>query len=366
MQPRESRPDEGVPTEREVIEGLGVRWPVPPFDVRQEPSDTPAVREGSVGRAARIDGIVTLTWKGEGQRFAIEYKAAGSPKQIELAIVQLRRYLTASTDLRPLIVAPFLKPELLDLLMREQISAVDLCGNMAITVPGRWLVVRTGAPNRFPASGTIKNVYRGRSALVGRALLLRGQYPSATAIARELNAAAGVTLPTVSKVLASLEEELLIDRSAGGIRVVQAARLLDNLVANYRAPAERRVVRGKVSSQELLRARLTSWGEAASPLYAIDAPERYTVYPSATPLQRVVATSLDRLLSGLSVDEAARFPDVELVESDDPAAYFGRVCDGGVYWTSPLQVYLELAKGGKRAEQAAAPIRDDLIAFAFA
>ena len=351
-----------VPNEREVLEGLGVRWPIPPFVVRAEPiAGGRAVREGGVGSQSQVDGIVTLVWNGSGQRFAIEYKASGTPKQVESAIVQLRRYAGASSDLRPLIVAPYLKPELLDRLVGEEISAVDLCGNMAITLPGRWLVIRTGAPNRFPASAQIKNVYRGKSALVCRALMLKGEYPSATAIANELGEVAGVTLPTVSKVLSSLEDDLMIARASGSIRVIQPSRLLDNLVANYRPPVERRVVRGKVSSPEMLRARLREWTAPSAPPSAIDAPERYTIYPSAMPVQRIYSTSLDALTDGVTVDESARFPDVEFVESDDPSVYFGRVRGDGT-----LQVYLELAKGGKRAEQVAAPIRDDLLAFKFA
>lgn len=325
-----------------------------------------SVREGGVGGQSQVDGIITLLWNGSGQRFAIEYKTPGTPKQVESAIVQLRRYVGAASELRPLIVAPYLKPDVLDRLVREEISAVDLCGNMAITLRDRWLVIRSGAPNRFPASAQIKNVYRGKSGLVCRALMQKGEYASATAIASELGKAAGVTLPTVSKVLASLEEDLLIARANGDIRVLQASRLLDNLVANYRPPVERRVVRGKVSSQEVLRERLRAWTAPSAPAYAIDAPERYTVYPSAMPVQRIYTTSPDALIDGTTVDETARFPDVEIVETDDPSVYFGRVQDGGVYWTSPLQVYLELAKGGKRAEQVAEPIRDDLLAFKFA
>lgn len=367
MPPQRTTLDSRVPTEREVLDGLGVQWPIPPFSVVTEPLPAArSVREGGVAAQSQVDGIVTLLWNGSGQRFAVEYKNPGTPKQIESAIVQLRRYAGASSDLRPLIVAPYLKPDLLDRLVREEICAVDLCGNMAITLRDRWLVIRSGASNQFPASAPIKNVYRGKSGLVCRALLLKGEYASASAMASELGEAAGVTLPTVSKVLSSLEEELLIVRANGGIRLIQAPRLLDNLVANYRPPATRRVVRGKLSNPEVLRERLREWTAPQVPAYAIDDPERYTVYPSATPVQRIYTTSLDALTEGTPVDESARFPDVEIIETDDPSVYFGRVSDGGKLWTSPLQVYLELAKGGKRAEQVAAPIRDDLLAFKFA
>src|SRR5690606_27711933 len=127
MSPPEVRPESRVPNEREVLEGLGVRWPIPPFVVRSEPVPTVrSVREGGGGGQSQIDGVVTLIWNGAEERFAIEYKAPGTPKQVEAAIAQLGRYVGTLPDLRPLIIAPFIKPALLDRLVDEGISAVDL------------------------------------------------------------------------------------------------------------------------------------------------------------------------------------------------------------------------------------------------
>ena len=353
-----------LPPAWEVIEGIGVRWPIPPFLARRVATENRrSVRERPVAER-QVDAALELEWDGWTERFAVEYKSAGTPLQVDGAILQLRRFLVATPSTRPLVVAPFLKNELLDRLVSEGVSGIDLCGNMAITVPGRWLVVRSGAPNRFPASGTIKNVYRGRSSLIARALMLRGSYPSATAIANELGASDGVTLPTVSKVLASLEDELIVTRTAG-IRVVQPDGLLDNLLANYQPPVARRSVRGKVSRTPALMERLRENADGAGIAYAVDAPERYTVLPSSDPVQRIYTRSIDALLRDVPVDAASRFPDVEVVETDDAAVFYRRVWGDGTFWMSPLQVYLQLATGGKREQQAALPIRADLLAFKY-
>ena len=58
-------------------------------------------------------------------------------------------------------------------LEREGVSGLDLCGNGVVTVPGEWLVYRTGKPNLYPQSFPIKNVFRGASSLVARVFLLR-------------------------------------------------------------------------------------------------------------------------------------------------------------------------------------------------
>ncbi len=351
-----------TPNEREVLEGLGVRWPIPPFAVQREPTpNARAVREGSVAGPSRGEGIVTLLWNGVGQRFVIEYRSPGTPKQVEVAIAQLRRYVGSSSDLRPLVVAPYLKPELLDRLVEEEISAVDLSGNVAITIPGRWLVIRSGAPNRFPSGAPIKNVYRGRSSLVARAMLTLRAAPTVSAVATALRASAGLTMPTISKVLRALEDDVIIARN-GMIQVVQPDKLLANLLANYRPPSARRSVRGKIGRDESTMSQLRTNADDTGVLYAADLPERYTILPSSNPIVRIYTSSIEKLLGGVAIDEQSRFADVELIETDDPAVYFQREEQGRTYCTSRLQVYLELASGGKREQQAARSIETDLLA----
>ena len=54
-----------------------------------------------------------------------------------------------------------------------------------------------------------------------------------------------------------------------------------------------------------------------------------------------------------------------MVETDDAAVFYRRAWGDGMFWMSRLQVYLQLATGGKREQQAALPIRADLLAFKY-
>ncbi len=54
-----------------------------------------------------------------------------------------------------MVVVPYLSEAAIERLLGEEVSGVDLCGNYAIAVPNRWLVVRNDAPNRYPDSGPI-------------------------------------------------------------------------------------------------------------------------------------------------------------------------------------------------------------------
>jgi len=352
-----------LPNPDEIFMGIGDQFPLPPFRVVARQSGPVSSAGGTRGR---LDGTIDLEWKGQVQRFAVEYKTPGTPRQIESALQQVRQFIGAATqNLKPLIVAPYLRPGILDRLVDEGVSGMDLSGNYAVVVPGRWLVIRSGYKNKYPSNAPIKNVYRGKSSLVARALMLRGEFGSVTAIANELAPFGSISLPTVSKVLKSLEEDLIIERNET-IRVAQPSRLLENLVSNYEGPVVRNRMLGKVSLDPQTVARINANASSAEIAYAADSPSQYTVLPSSDQVTAIYTDSIPKLMAGIPVDWTSRFPDIELKETSSLSVYYGRrLLTGGLYWTSPLQVYLELARGQKREKQAAEQIARNLLVFRF-
>ena len=187
---------------------------------------------------AQYDAIVDATWDDDEAAFAIECKRLGTPKEFAGAILQIQSWKLPD-DMFPMLLLPYLKPEQLDELDRLGISGVDLCGNGVITIPGRLKVFRTGQPNRFKSSATIKNVYRGKTSLVARIFAEQSSFPSLQSlreaiVERDFLSATGLTKPiglsTVSKALKTLEQDLIIAREEDGtIRLLQREQLLDKL-----------------------------------------------------------------------------------------------------------------------------------------
>ena len=71
--------------------------------------------------------------------------------------------------------------------------------------------------------------------------------------------------------------------------------------------------------------------------------------------------SLERLLEKLPGNLSDRFPDLELIETDDETVYFDAREQDGFWWVSPVQVYLELMTGDKRDRETAEQIKSFLI-----
>jgi hypothetical protein len=239
---------------------------------------------------------------------------------------------------------------------------VDLCGNGVINVPGEWFVFRTGAKNLFPSSLPIKNVYRGASSIVARVFLSRPNYESVGEVRDEILKRKGyVSLPTVSKVLKAMQEDLIISRNEG-IRLEQPERMLEELQDTYRRPRTKLRLLGKVDDVQNLITKAAEVAENNKLLIARRSQIPYVILPGSGDITSLYITSSAPFLKEFNFVETNRFPNVELLETDDPTVYFDRREQGPIPLISPLQAYLELSIGGKREQEAAEPLRNDILA----
>jgi len=328
---------------------------LPPLTLRLVGIEPIAVRETAFSQP---DAYVEIEWGDRSQLFAAEILARATPKTFRGALEQIRLVAT-SREMLPLIVMPYLTPDRLRLLEEIGVSGVDLSGNGVVVVAGRWAVVRSGSPNRYPASRKIRNVYRGTSSLVARAFLLRTSYTQVQDVLQEVaERGAGVAISTVSKVLRVLEDDLIIGREGSRSWLLQADELLERLATNFRAPrvTARKRYRWAGSTEELQdrlgkqRGGLVATGAASG--------DRYSVMPRESALQ-CYCTEIKQVEQaiGSGLEESDRFPDLELLETDDPTVYFDIRATDSIAYASPVQAWLELQAGDKRQREAAEVVR---------
>ena len=313
-------------------------------------------------RLGRPDAYVDIGWGDRTYRFVAEIKIQATPRAFREAIEQVRAYAEAS-EMRPLMVTTYLGPDRLQELESKGVSGIDLSGNGVVVVPGELLVVRTGKPNQYPAGRKIRNVYRGASSLVARVFLARPRFESVQGVMDEVaNRNGRVSLGTVSKVLQLLEEDLVIRREARASELLQADELLDRLAGSYRPPrtSARKKYRWMDSRDELL-VRL---GECSRRLVLTGAAsvDQYGIMPREKTLQcycAAIEPIEQRMGDGL--EESARFPDLELIETRDPTVYFDSRSVDSIPSASPVQSWLELRAGDKRQQDASVTVRKRIL-----
>jgi hypothetical protein len=355
-----------TPTEQEILEQLR-RGQVllPPVSIRFLTAQRQADGNGN------LDAVVEVSWRGKSAMFAAECKSPATPRAFRDGINRLK-CAELPAGYHPLLIMPFLRDQHLKELEREGISGVDLCGNGFVIAPGAFAVFRGGAENRFSSSAPIKNIYRKNSSLVGRVFLARPSYEAVNQIHAETNRRnllvdrwdkRPLSLSTVSKVLKTLEEDLIVGRREM-IRLLQPDKLLDQLRENYQAPETRDRVRLKVPEEsrsvpESLQQQARALG---MPMVATgtSSVSRYAVMQRGDVLS-VYCPRLDILLERLPAGRSDRFPNLELIETEDERAYFDARPSGGFWWSSPVQVYLELMAGDKRDQETAEQIKSSLL-----
>lgn len=345
-------------TEKQIKDSLG-KIDFDPLKIKLENGNTQ-----TAGGATRL----IIGWKNGSEYFLPEILGEASPKQIDLSLFRIGEKTArkiADKAIFPIIIAPYLSEQTLNRLAEAEISGIDLSGNGVVVIPGKLFVYRAGAKNKFLSNAPIKNVFRGTSSLVARVFFNKPEYKNVGEILNEITTRGGkTTFPTVSKVLKTLEEELIISKGES-IKLVDAKKLLDLLMKNYRRPVVSRTLNIKCADLTLALKQISANARRKNLLFAWENPARYTVMPSDQSAMKIYAESIDELLEGVDFTETSRFPDLKLLETDEPTIYFDRRKDGDAFLLPPLQTYLLLATEGKREKEAAYFMINRLVDFKY-
>jgi hypothetical protein len=281
-----------------------------------------------------------------------------NPQTLDRAIAQEKD----APGQRPLLVAPFYDQEKLNRLMQDRVSGIDLCGNGVVFL-GLSFYNRSGEPNRYPERRGIKSVYRGDSSLVPRALMLRDQIDSVSAVLELIQSRGGqLAMSTVSKVLKRLEKEGVVSRSSGrSVRVVDQRELIEGLTEGYEPPKTKATWIGKCAlSAEMLMERLSEYFPGDVVKTGMASASNYVVFGGDKAVSLYTRRPIKEVLSviGNQPKETTAFPNLKLIQTDDQRVFFD-ARDNLV--ASPIQAWLEMADGDKRSREAAEPLREKLI-----
>jgi hypothetical protein len=307
-----------------------------------------------------------------------EIRPTFSPRLLEEIGRWIRRLKSLRTDISVAVIAPLLSPQSQAFCIQNGIDFLDLAGNVFINVPGKFTIQRNGMrarsqPNAAPENARSANVFSGRFSRVLRVLLENPKSWTVTEIARELGAEdtrfSGrfpsaevdfkISLGSVSKVVASLEEQLGIRRRGTAVIVAEPLRLLQQWGEKYK---------------ERYRWRLRSSFQTGNPFGKDLAAIAEGIGPSiqgAYAFSGGIAAASDAPFVDIDVIDVfvmhgeleAKFRDLKSHPSTGPTLRFITPYDEGVFMyskqvgvapvVSPIQAYLDLyARGGRDLKQA--------------
>lgn len=297
--------------------------------------------------------------------FVAEAKGRCAPSIFEGALQQAKRWSIA-VGLPPMVVIPYLDDRRLDRLAEEGVSGLDLSGNGIVIVPGQLLLRRSGNRNRHPESQPMRFAYRGATSIVPRVFLCQRRFDSVNEIKQEIESRGGkVALSTVSKALARMADDVLIERTGQQIALLQPDALLEKLAENYRPPKriEAARIKSSLSIQELFERANRKRRTPRLVLSGASSQDRYAAgLRTDEPVAYCDDLAAVRAAIGSAWRESERFADLTIVETDDRTPFFdSRPDPSGAILASPVQSYLELAAGDKRDREIAQSIRERIL-----
>jgi hypothetical protein len=194
---------------------------------------------------AKFDAKFDLQFGDTKVKVYAEIKNTCTPKQVEQIAPWLSRFKATQKDAAFALVCPALSPQSQRLCLERNVDFIDLAGNVYINVPGKMLLQRVGMqPQKETGPSFYRNPFSGKSSRILRVLLQKPKAWTLSDITQELAAqtpsspCAGVSFEVssslVSRVLRSLEEDLLIVRTGSSIVVPEPRRLLSRWSEEYK------------------------------------------------------------------------------------------------------------------------------------
>lgn len=333
-------------------------------------------KEFLLSKGIRADAVVDFAIE-NGPMFTalVEIVPVATPKNIALKSRVLLDYIRElnKPDLVPTIIAPYIAPGQAGVLSEKGVSWIDLSGNMMLRVPGQVYIERKGNRNRFPDTAPIKKIFQGTSSLVSRALLLRpngfaSQYEVVDFINRRN---ANITAGTVSRVLRSLEEDLLVRKTKSLISATDRGKLLERLVEDYISIARRRkseryrfTVTGTqdllVWSSLGLGSDYVFCGFYAAELKGLAKTEQISLFAKDIGQVREAFDNFSAF-GNISIEPDNEFGQIVVIETKDLEPWFNAEKINNLWIVDDIELYLEMMADTPRGPRVAELLKPGIL-----
>jgi hypothetical protein len=308
-----------------------------------------------------IDGILEVEYEGKIIRLVLKLKNRTAPSIIENGIISLMQIknLKKFSEYIPALYVPYLSVSIISRLKETNISGLDMNGNYYLISP-ELVAIRLDKKNDFKEQSPIKKIYSRNSSVVVRYLLKEKNVKNNLSFIAESIERRGFKLSfgTISKVLKSLEEELMILRNNGDIKVIQPEILLDKLVKGYQRPREIEKIYLKLP-EDRSEAAITLNQIIGIGKWIWTGESSVSQYASTTPSTRFSIYALSDFVKDDLLDQYVdnKFYNYELYSTNDQYVFF----DSENNYASNIQTYVELSYLDKREKEIAIDIKEDIL-----
>lgn len=349
---------------------LGAEWPLRLTNLIESLPAANKVEITMDRQATDVDGMARFAVHGRRYCLAVETLSVGQPRHVSLAALRLHRRLAhpawRQEPTRGMVVAPYLSPQVRDLLQDENLDWMDLAGNARILFPDLYIKVTEANRNPFATKREQRSLFFPKSARVLKRLLLQ---PQRWWLGKELATQARVSEAQVSKVRQALADREWVSSHADRWRLSEPARLLDEWRDGGLRPP---LLVGRFYTllhgadlQQALRQTLKEIQDARAEVRLAG----HSVARRRAPYARIAGEFLyaddvaQRLLKrNLKLVPTDQGENITLYRVDDEGLWQSAMpLAEGMLGTDPVQTYLDLLATGERGREAAEHWRREVL-----
>ena len=183
----------------------------------------------SEGKAWRPDFAASVSYKKLRFKLIGEIIAQQSSSIFKTKLSLLKSHAGKGEGLVPLIVAKYLSPDRRKQCQEEDVSFLDLSGNVFLEF-GSLYIERIGFPNRFPEKRRRRSPFSDKASLI-----LRAAFSDIKKVwgVRELAQSVGLDPGFVSRMAQELEKRNYVSRDASKLKLRDPKSLLEDWVREY-------------------------------------------------------------------------------------------------------------------------------------
>ena len=334
--------------------------------------NVPAVQVTSIKAEAQAvpgdwqpDFIARLLVNGQQHQLICEYLANAQPRYARHALLELRNFVAQQApQATPILLAPFLSPEVRQMCQENGAGYLDMEGNARIAFD-HVFIERLVANKPVAAQRELKSLFRPKSAQVLRVML---REPARAWRVTELSEISGVSLGHVSNVRTGLMDREWARISDYGLVLSAPDALLDAWRDSYTAPPGERLrfytpLHGSTLIDAVRKALAflpsTRNSLAHAACASFSAAQWLAPYArTGTDYFYADKEGLGQLQTALRLAPVSKGENVVVIMPKDLGLLADTVEPApGAVCTSPLQTWLDLSIAGERGAEAADHLR---------
>ncbi len=313
----------------------------------------------------RADLIVRIKAWERPRLLVCEVKGNGQPRQVMMALQQLRRHLASfGEEALPVFISPYLSPKAQALCREDGTGYLDLHGNAHIVFDGIYIDRRV--PGQPPAEKrALRSLFKPKSAQVLRTML---HDPGHSWRLAELAETAAVSLGHVSNVKSALMSRDWAEADKGGLHLSDPGALLDAWRDQYEPPPGKRIgfytILHGSAFEDALPFALGSTANGDKAILASFSAARWLAPYGRVSSHYFYANrdGLRRLTENLKLSPASKGENVFITVPKEDGLFLDAVEPAsGIVCASPVQTYLDLSASGERGREAADHLRQELL-----